>query len=548
MTTVTESFNAEHGSIVSIRRAKDLPIKRLAQGSMLSRTVGVWSREPELSHISTVKKKLSIMEIKHTRPVFIKIKKVNQGFDSVSKVHEIKLRKPSIRSANSPQKKPSTPSSVKPLIHVKPVPFISTPEIRRIAIQPREIRPQIEREESVRSIVRERIQEAVAVSQPAAEGLEEELEIPDFMRLLLGEAMELIAQDKPICILVRKDPEEFHKAIATICRDLFRERVGGKPTPIWKHNLEKLLEEWRPIVEGKVVVIENLGIDDENWRRKLEEMLKCFFSQDYGFLIIVTEDPKKLKYQLQISLPSISSQIVIADCSTLARLKHQKPHLVGRLLKAISGNKLRIENMEIVPLGESIKAAVERFDDHLIKEYLDPIKALKSYPELAEQWHKVLTSRLDLSDKSAENKLASNIHSALKALISIYEWRKSKGRATIVLEESAKECDVHVSIGSGYKRYYEVETLFGIGHVLGKLMKKMEKYKECRGRKDMEIVFAFRNIDILRHLQLLYHFRRFWRKRGYQVEIIGFNLDKGEPIAFDDFLKLANSLSSYLSS
>jgi len=203
--------------------------------------------------------------------------------------------------------------------------------------------------------------------------------------------------------------------------------------------------------------------------------------------------------------------------------------------------------MEIVPLGESIKAAVERFDDHLIKEYLDPIKALKSYPELAEQWHKVLTSRLDLSDKSAENKLASNIHSALKALIWIYEWQRNKERVTIVLE-GEKECDVHVSVDSGYERYYEIETLFGVGDILKKLVEKMEKYKSYRDRKDVEIVFAFRNIDILRHLQLLYHFRRFWRKRGYQVKIVGFDLSKGEPIAFDDFLKLANSLSSYLSS
>ena len=553
LTSVTESFDAERGSIVLIRRTKDLPIKRLAQASMLGRTVEVSSREPKLSHISMVKKKPNIMEIKPIRLAFIKLKKADQSFDNTSKLLEVKLKKPLIRSANPRQRKPSTSPSVKPLTHVKPTPFTTASEIRRIAVQPKEIRPQIEIKGSGRSVVRERAQEAAVVSQPAAEGLEKELEALDFIRLVFGEAGKFIAQDKPVCILVKKGAEELHRAIAMICRDLFRERVGGKPTPAWKQNLEKLLEEWHPIVEGKVIVIENLRIVDQDGdEEKFKEMLKCFFSQDYGFLVIVTDNPERLKRCLDALWPSASNQIIVADYHRLAELNRRQPHLLRELLKILSGNKLRIEIIDNLlrdsRLGEAISAAMEYFDDYLIKEYLDPIRALRGYPELAEQWHKVLASRLDLPNEAAECKLASDIHSALKALIWIYEWRKSKGSATIVLEESTKGCDVHVRIGSGYERYYEVETLFGIGHVLGKLMKKMEKYEKCRGRKDMQIVFAFRNIDILRHLQLLYHFRRFWRKRGYQVEIVGFNLDKGEPIAFEEFLKLANSLSSYLSS
>ena len=249
---ITEkSFDAKDESITPILCVKAPPIRRLAQAQVSKKVVGFLSRRPELSSISKVKKRFYVLEIRPTQPEVVRVKR-SQGSDSASKLCRIRLSEPSIKSINLPQRKPPASSSIKPLKHVKPTPFIITFEIRRITIQPKETRPRVEKGERATVVVEELIQRAATASQPAAEGLEEELEIPDFMRLLFGEAMEFIAQDKPICILVRKDPEEFHKAIATICRDVFRERVGGKPTPIWEDNLEKLLEEWRPIVEGKV--------------------------------------------------------------------------------------------------------------------------------------------------------------------------------------------------------------------------------------------------------------------------------------------------------
>ena len=544
-TTVLDSSDTGSDSIVSISRVKTPSIMQLIQGPVLRGVVEPSAKEPKLSHVGVVKKRLYPIEIKLTRPKVIRIEKT-QDFDGIPKVCNIGVKEPSIKTADSSQRKSSTSPYFTPPTYVKRIPFITDFEARRITVEPKEVRPRIEKEERVTDVIGERVQKATAVSQIATEDLKKELEVPDLMRLLLGEAGEVIAWDKPVCILVEKSPEELHRAIATVCRDLFRERVGGKPTPVWKENLGKLLEEWRPHVEGKVIVVEDfkIKIDNNDEQRKLEEILKCFFSQDYGFLIIVTEDPKGLKRQLEILLPSVSNQIIVADCSKLVELKYRDPHLLKRLLRIISGNKLSVENVEVMQLGEVIKTAIEYFDDYLIKEYLNPVKALRNYPELAEQWHKVLASRLDSSNETDEIKLASKVHSALKALIWIHEWRRNKGEAKIMLEECEEKCDVCVKIGGKCERFYEVETLFGVGDILYKLMEKMEKYKK---RKDAEIIFAFRNIDILRHLRLLYLYKRFWNKKGYRVEIVGFDLDKAKPIDFKEFLQLTNSLLSYFS-
>lgn len=135
---------------------------------------------------------------------------------------------------------------------------------------------------------------------------------------------------------------------------------------------------------------------------------------------------------------------------------------------------------------------------------------------------------------------ASKIHSAIKALIWIYEWRRNNGRVNIKLESRENsEVSWDVKVEGRTQIVYEVETLYGVGNVLAKLTKKMREIKTC-GKHG---VFVFRNIDILRHLQLLVSFRELWRKEGCSLDIMGVDLERGELVDLDEFVKLMKEVS-----
>lgn len=345
----------------------------------------------------------------------------------------------------------------------------------------------------------------------------EKLEIPNFFELLLGKGFGRISGGKPVCIIVEKTKGKLEELIAVLCRDIYREKVGGKPTPIYRNTIENLKREWNSLVERKIIIIENIDVEES--REELFEMLKGFFSQDIGFLILVTSEPLKLEDEIRNVEPSAN----IVRIGLPPEIEKKKEEI----LRTIRGKKLTmsldatgsVSIEEIRGFGEEFKTSVEIFDNELMK-YLDYEKA---------PWDlKQNRDKLVACSPADYEKKASDEHSAMKAFVWLYEWIRHDKRKIPDLETEDKGTDVRIDGNN-----YEIETLFGIGDVASKLTEKMKKYN-----KNEKVYFVLRNLDILRNLPILSTFRTNWRKARYEVEFFGLDLDKEELVPLDEFVKL----------
>lgn len=337
----------------------------------------------------------------------------------------------------------------------------------------------------------------------------EELEMPNFFELLLGEGFGRISNGKPICIIVEKTKEKLEELIAVLCRDIYREKVGGKPTPIYRNTIEDLRRDWNTLVERKIIIIKN--IDVEKSREELFEMLKGFFSQDPGFLILVTSEPHKWEDVIRNVVPS--EQIV-----TVGGLPPGLEKKEEEILRTVRGKKSIALAMSF---GEEFKKSAENFDEEL-RKYLDYQKAPR---ELRHNRHRLTAC------SPTDYEKASDEHSAMKAFVWLYEWKRHDKRKIPDLETTDKAADVRIDDNN-----YEIETLFGIGDATSKLTEKMmNKYKYIKNEK---IYFVLRNLDILRNLPILSTFRRDWRKAGHEVEFFGLDFDRKELVSLDKFVKL----------
>jgi hypothetical protein len=333
---------------------------------------------------------------------------------------------------------------------------------------------------------------------------EEELEIPNFIEFLLGKGAGKIFEGKPVCIIVEETKEKYEELISILCRDIFREKIGGKPTPIYRETIEELRHEFEPRVGGERVVVEKI----EKSSKYLSQVLKGFFSvPNMGFLILVSKQPLKLADDIRKEVQP-ESIIVINPPAEIESVKDE-------LLKFVKGKELPVP---VRSFGEEFKRSVDVFDDELIKRYLDD----KGAPwELKQDRDRLIASSSDGEKK------ASPIHSAMKAFVWMYEWKKHEKRIIPELEKEEVNRIVDVKIED---RNYEIETLFGVGDVEGELVKKIKNY--TKGEK---VYFVLRNVDIIRNFSLFSSFKKDWRKAGYKVEFFGIDLDKQELIPLDEF-------------
>ncbi|GEM_PF-2269876 len=402
------------------------------------------------------------------------------------------------------------------------IPSYSLSVFKRIKEDPYSFGITKEIEEEVKEEIKRReTKEGEKLVEPAEDKKPEELEIPNFFELLLGKGFGGISHEKPVCIIVEKTKEKLEELIAVLCRDIYREKVGGKPIPIYRNTIEDLRRDWNSLVERKIIIIKNADV--EKSREELFKMIKGFFSQDMGFLVLVTSEPLKLEDEIRNEEPSKKIVTVEELPSEIEKIKEE-------ILRTIQGKKSVALTMsfdatgsmsieETRGFGDEFKTSAENFDDELMK-YLDYEKA---------PWElKQNRDKLMACSPADYEKNASNEHSAMKAFVWLYEWMRHDKRKIPDLETDNKGTDVRVDSNN-----YEIETLFGIGDVASKLTEKMKKYN-----KNEKVYFVLRNLDILRHLSKLSTFRTNWRKAGYEVEFFGLDLDKEELVPVDEFVKL----------
>ncbi|MHC1600301.1 MAG: hypothetical protein ACXQS5_05745, partial [Candidatus Methanospirareceae archaeon] len=81
------------------------------------------------------------------------------------------------------------------------------------------------------------------------------------------------------------------KLIAILCRDIYREKIRGMPVPISSDTIKDLLHERDSLAERRIIVIEKVEKVDKGLLR----ILRQFYAQDMGFLILVSSNPSELK-------------------------------------------------------------------------------------------------------------------------------------------------------------------------------------------------------------------------------------------------------------
>ena len=326
-----------------------------------------------------------------------------------------------------------------------------------------------------------------------------ELEEVDFVELLFKKGAGKILSGDPLCIIVEDHREKYEYLIATICREFYREKRGGKPEPIFRDTIDELKMELEPKVSHQIVVVRKAEYSD-----KLKDILSEFFSRDLGFLILVTDKPGELENKIKKNIPTAEEYLVRIEP---VELKDKE-----RILELAMGSKFKVPK---ISFGESFMKAVKEFNDYL-KNYLDYNKAPD---ELKLRWHKLIAkSPEDLEEASYE-------HSAMKAFVWIYAWKKYNE-----VPELENERGVDVAIRD---ENYEIETLYGCGDPIAKLTEKMEKFS-----KGEKVYFVLRNVSILMHLRELMSFKKSWKKMGYDVEIFGIDFDNERLIPIEDFAKV----------
>jgi len=358
-----------------------------------------------------------------------------------------------------------------------------------------------------------RVEEGVTQDQAeeVSAGLEEVLDFLDFM----GERASRIFEGKPLCIILPKREESWEHLVAAVCREAYREKRGGLPEPLFRESLEELKFEFEPRVEGEIVVVEGVKLGDEE-QQLLRRALSGFFSKGLGYLILVSEDPGELAAWIKQEVPSVRPHLLELYPEMSEEQKRKVLNFVSGRLRATPEEQRAAEAgiavEEQVSFGEAFMEAVQGFDRELAK-FLD-------FSEAPEQLRKLQNKLVASAPDRGE--VASDEHSAMKAFVWLHAWRKHRGRVVPELEDE-RGVDVRV-----LDENYEVETFYGVGYPMAKLVEKMEKFG--RGEK---VYFVLRNVSILLHLRDLLTFRKDWRDEGYDVEIFGLDLEAKELVPLD---------------
>ncbi len=370
---------------------------------------------------------------------------------------------------------------------------VNTVYIPRIRLSTKEAIPDITRH----TLTKEKdIAESIAGSESKECRHPEKI---DFIEAILGKGSGKILSGKPLCVIVEKHKDKYEYVVATICREIYREKRGlTPPKPVPVKTVDEIEFKIKADVSDQIIIVENARYS-ENLRKTL---LKLPFS-GLGFLILVTDKPEELEMEIRRNVPTAEEFLLKIEPTKI------NEDLKVKIIEFIRGSRL----LKSYSFGEDFMKAVDEFEKTLF-EYLDYNKAPN---ELKIMWHKLMAK----SPESTEQ--ASEVHSAMKSLVWQYLWRKY-GRIPKLEDERG----VDISINN---ENYEIETFYKCGNPIAKLTEKMEKFSQ-----NDKVFFVLRNISALIHLKELISFKKTWKDLGYSVEILGIDFERRELVTIDEIL------------
>ncbi|MEM1990699.1 MAG: hypothetical protein QW782_08745 [Candidatus Bathyarchaeia archaeon] len=149
------------------------------------------------------------------------------------------------------------------------------------------------------------------------------------LRHFIGTSAEYVGE--PIIIILPKSKYHLWYLIWITCREVYREVKGVHPEPIVL--LERGAEDWLRIhggISGKVVVLDEEKIGEEEGKKWFRRRLQEAFSQGLGFLILIANDVSRAKESIEnLCKPYMARIVDLHVTSELGRV-------LNRLAKMLS--------------------------------------------------------------------------------------------------------------------------------------------------------------------------------------------------------------------
>lgn len=356
----------------------------------------------------------------------------------------------------------------------------------------------------------------------------EELDFYDFFLEFSGNKRSVVNPEDPICIVVAEEEgEEFKRTVQHICRDIYRERVGGLPFPE-RLSPENKMEIERRLTEDKIALVEGEASDflkEDGFRASLEDIekdnemiarqVRDFYSQSLGFLLLSVNGYKKAKK--------------LAD-KLEEDARPERPYIIPIEQKVGGELKKKISKCACGFLN------IDTEEDTLDSYFL---KGERMFKDQLKEKVKETPNYLKVTEKDPNPDIKeSAIHLSIKAFVvrHLAKERNLNSRAEIEKSEIETEPErkdtqgPHPDVLAG-RNAFEVETLFGEGTNPGhEIIRKIKLYHG----EGYKLNFVLPNLTFLRYLPLLKGEQRYWRSKGHDIGFYALDLEHGELISLAD--------------
>lgn len=320
-------------------------------------------------------------------------------------------------------------------------------------------------------------------------------------------------------IIAVPDKQEYYEFVAMNFRDVYRIEHGGNVYDVVrKQDIDELKEEFGKQTASHEIVIVKIsdGMLNKDNMRYIMDIIKNKPYQGLGLVVFVVSNPAKFREEI-----GTSDDVLILEESDFQQLL-EKSTALTKIIQGFNNYSVSSGNF-----GDEFKNSIVEFD-RKIEQYKDALfveEKLKGFEEALDYF----TKNIDLLDatQSSSEKEASDIHSGMKGFIYVCEV-KNGNKAEF---EADEEHQADVAAGD---KYYEAETLFGRKDVMKLLAEKMKKDGYSSGNQ--QIVFTFRNIDIIRNFFYLRQFLK--HNKDSKIEICGFDLEHEKLISLGEIIKV----------
>jgi len=371
-----------------------------------------------------------------------------------------------------------------------------------------------------------------------------------------------LSPDRPIVLLLPKFEDDSYSAtLQIICREIFREIVGGFPearriSEEEKDKFEDLRAENRiEFVDESATKYFKSDLDRfksaREWPNyldwnKIRNRLNELYAQGFGFIIFHV--PEDLINDFEKKIKEISGDLEPLIIRVM-------PKIVGNhVFKGFIGMKIDSERAKdikrkissavwgfVVPRGDEKWERGETFDNFFgacERAFYEKLRKIGESDIKVKGNGKEKRIPVDVIVNSGENE--SRLHFYMKVFVVKYLIEKlGYSKDNIKTEEDARIDDIIPDIRAGRDIVIEIETLYGTGRPLSKITDTIKKYKG----KNVELWIVVKNFDaVLYYKDLMKRAKSVKEEFGIDVKFFTLDVERLELVSLEDLKKYIKSV------